>query len=454
MSNFEKIAGYEAEKKELEVLVDIFNNRQKYLDKGATLPKGLVVSGEGGMGKKLFLEVFAAACNMKIRRVDSAGALDGQDLFHRIRKAFIKGARSTEPSVIFIADIDKFLFGPQEALYDSRSAALLGQLNELLDGIERFGHVFFVITCKDHTLLPQSLLQTGRFDKSISLGFPTHPMRTAILQTYMDASSCSFSLTAEEIAGLTSGFSCAKLKVLVGECVFSSDGENRVEEALIREKVTQLESDVSVYDNADAGKIVQAVRNTGAFLVARDYNKGDYVLSLKEPTVSNCFLQGVLEEFGANDYWDDYEDDDDEDSCRPQINSGNPYSKNDFLAAITALLGGYAAEEIVLHKVHHTNAPGMRIINRILLRMAECGMLGLNLMYFDMRWREIPYSATFSERMDRAFEQTLEKCYTRAREIVVKNEQLIKRLAVVLSERGSLEKRECEEAIFEFGGIA
>ena len=105
MKNFDRIAGYEAEKKELEVLVDIFNNRQKYLDKGATLPKGLVISGEGGMGKKLFLEVFSAACNMKIRRVDSAGALDGQDLFHRKRRAFIKGARSTEPSVIFIADI-------------------------------------------------------------------------------------------------------------------------------------------------------------------------------------------------------------------------------------------------------------------------------------------------------------------------------------------------------------
>ncbi|MBR6727886.1 MAG: hypothetical protein IKM08_06805, partial [Clostridia bacterium] len=131
-----------------------------------------------------------------------------------------------------------------------------------------------------------------------------------------------------------------------------------------------------------------------------------------------------------------------------------PFSKNDLLATITALLGGYAAEEIILHKIHDTIAPSMRIVNRILLRMAECGMFGFSLMYIDLRWRELPYSAAYTERMDRTFEQTLQKCYEQARAIVCENERLIKKLAPALSKRGVIEKSECEELIFEFGGIA
>ena len=454
MNYLDRIAGYETEKRELQEIVEVLRNRQKYLDKGATLPKGLVISGDRGMGKKLFLEALSNECGMHVRKVDTVTALDGQDLFHRIRKAFIKGARSAEPSIVFIADIDKFFPDVPLELYDERSAALLTQLIDLLDGIERFGHVFFVITCKDRAALPPELVQTGRFDKSVSLGFPTLSMRTSILRMYMDASSCRFALDAEEIAKLTSGFSCLSLKTLVGECVFSSDEENRVGETLIREKVAQIEGVGAIGEQEDMSKIVHAVRNVGAFLVARDYNKGDYVLATKGPSVSNCFLQGLLKEFDANDYWDDLEDEDDEDACRPQLNPTYPYSKNDYLAAITALLGGYAAEEIVLHKVHDTIAPNMRIVNRMLLRMSECGMLGLNLMYFDMRWREVPHSANFSERIDRVFEQTLQKCYERAREIVTANINLIKKLSPILAARGSIEKAECDEIVFELGGIA
>ena len=180
MNYLDRIAGYEVEKRELREIVEILKNRQKYLDKGAALPKGLVISGDRGMGKKLFLEALSNECGMHVRKVDTVTALDGRDLFHRIRRAFIKGARSAEPSIIFIADIDKFFPDVPRELYDERSASLLTQLVDLLDGIERFGHVFFVITCKDLASLPPELVQTGRLDKSISLIFPTRLINDVI----------------------------------------------------------------------------------------------------------------------------------------------------------------------------------------------------------------------------------------------------------------------------------
>ena len=55
--------------------------------------------------------------------------------------------------------------------------------------------------------------------------------------------------------------------------------------------------------------------------------------------------------------------------------------------------------------------------------------------------------------MERAFIQIKEDCYEKAKEIVGKNEALIKKLVPVLIKRKSIEKSECEALIEEFGGI-
>ena len=70
MSSFNKIAGYEKEKAELATLVEIFNNRKKYLAKGATLPKGIIFYGEAGTGKTLFAEVLSNECSLNQIKID------------------------------------------------------------------------------------------------------------------------------------------------------------------------------------------------------------------------------------------------------------------------------------------------------------------------------------------------------------------------------------------------
>ena len=65
MKNFDRIAGYEAEKRELQALVEIFNHRTKYLEKGAHLPKGIIFYGEAGTGKTLFSQVLADECALR-----------------------------------------------------------------------------------------------------------------------------------------------------------------------------------------------------------------------------------------------------------------------------------------------------------------------------------------------------------------------------------------------------
>ncbi len=452
MKNFDRIAGYETEKKELEVLVDIFNNRTKYREKGASLPKGIIFYGDAGTGKTLFSQVLAAECALKTITVDIAKAVGAHDICRLTRKAFIKAARSHYPTMIFFDELDKVLPNESEEYYTDQSKAVLTQLLTLIDGMDTVDNIVFVATCNDYDALPESLRRPGRFDKKIRLGLPTYSSRVAILQMYMDASSCRFALNAENIAKLCAGFSCAALKTLVNECVLRSDEHNFIDETLVREKVAEIEGEDLVSEKNEIAKTVQAVHNIGCFLATTEYNKGDYLLSLKENTVCNAFLDSVISNFDY-DYDDEYEEYDEEDDERKSVGE-TPFSKNDFLAAITSLLAGYAAEELILHKTHDTLYSTMSIIDRILIRMAECGMLGWGLLYNDGHGGEPGYSQSFLERLEATFERIVTECYESAKVTVAQNERLIKKLLPILVKRESLEKSECEEIIFELGGIA
>ena len=52
------IAGYKEEKKELNEIINMINNYDKYKAKGVYLSKGLILSGKPGVGKTLFARVY------------------------------------------------------------------------------------------------------------------------------------------------------------------------------------------------------------------------------------------------------------------------------------------------------------------------------------------------------------------------------------------------------------
>lgn len=453
MSELNRIAGYEAEKRELQTLIEIFNNREKYREKGASLPKGIIFYGKSGTGKTLFAQVLAAECTLKVIKVDLPTAGE-QDVCRLIRKAFIKGARSRKPTMIFLDELDKLLPNQREEYCTDQSKAVLTQLLTLIDGMHTVDDIVFVATCNDYDDLPESLTRAGRFDKKIALGLPSFSSRTAILRLYANASSCQFALAAENIAKLCTGFSCAALKTLINECVLRSDEHNFISEELIREKVAEITDEDLVCKKSDASKSVQAARNIGSFLVSREYSKSDYLLSLNENTVCNVFLDSVIT--GINDEYDDYDDDEyddydvDDDDKKDEKTNDLPISKNDYLAAITALLGGYASEELLFHKTYNTLDHSMRSIKYIFCEMEECGMLGWRMTF---KCDHSDCSSDLMEREEALFEQIVTECYEAAKATVTKNERLIKELIPVLIRRESIEKEECEQILAGLGGV-
>lgn len=455
MRAFDKIAGYPREKEELQKLAEIFSNREKYERKGAVLPKGIIFYGPAGTGKTLFAEVLAEECSLEKINISISDSASEGDICKQIRKAFLQGSKRKAPVMIFFDELDKVLPNERERYYSDRSKTVLAQLLTLIDGMEKVNNIVFVATCNDYYALPESITRAGRFDKKICLGLPDNATRTAVLEMYMQSSPAKFEMSPESIAKLTSGFCPAALKTLVNDCILMSDENNYITEDLIRRKINEISEEDLPAERSEQSYTVDAVRNLGGFLIARAYCNSDYVLTVEEDSVCNGFLESIIDDeeydYDDDDYDDDDYEDDDDDEDEDEQSSFSIYSKADFLAAVTALLGGFAAQELLLGKTYSNLHGRVTDINNLLFRMSACGMLGFDVCYDSCR--VLPYSEKFRERTETVFTKIIEECFEKAKEHLQRNITLLQKLVPVLASRKSIDKCECEALIEEFGGI-
>lgn len=463
--NFDSIAGYETEKEELKRLCEIFNNREKYEKKGAKLPKGIIFYGEAGTGKTLFSKVMASVCGLEVFKIDLGDVENESAICRHIKKTFIKAAKRKEPTMIFFDEMDKVLPNGYEDYYTDRSKTILTQLLTLIDGMDSAGNIVFVATCNNYDALPETLTRPGRLDKKIGIGEPTYASRVEILKMYAQKSSCRFEMTMEDMAKLCAGFSCAALETLVNECILQSDEDGVISESLIRERFFEIKNEDIPRERSAVDDTVRACRNVGAFVVAKAFNDGNYVLSLDCDSVCNDFFNGILSEYDSNyeddDYDedeedcedDDYEEDDEDDGENENALSCVYYTRVDFTNTITVLLGGYVAEELILHKIYDNVSSDLSLVDDLLFAMAKQGMFGLNLRYSEDRHKELPYSPERLEKLNHVFEEIIQDCYEQAKTILLKNETVIKKLIPYLVEQQILQAEECEKFSEEWGGI-
>ena len=105
MSEFDKIIGYEDIKRELKKLCDVVKNPDRYTKLGVTLPGGILLEGDPGLGKTLMAKCFIAEAGCKafvIRKEKPNG-----DFVKEIKEVFEK-AKSENSAIVFLDDMDKF----------------------------------------------------------------------------------------------------------------------------------------------------------------------------------------------------------------------------------------------------------------------------------------------------------------------------------------------------------
>jgi len=470
---FDNIAGYKTEKEELKRLCEVLSNRDKYLKKGAKMPKGIIFYGEAGTGKTLFAKVLADECGLHTFKIDIANLNSNAQICREIRKTFDKASKRKEPSMIFFDELDKLLPNDAEEYHTDQSKMVLTQLLTLIDGMNSSKNFIFVATCNGYGSLPDTLVRPGRIDKKINIGKPNFESRTEILKFYAGKSSCKFEITMEELAKLCIGFTCSALETLVNECIIQSDENNFVSKQLITKRILEVKQEDIPRESSGISDTINACRNLGYFVVARSFNDGKYLLDLNPDSLGNNFFNSILSEYDGDYYDDDYDEDYDDDFdieaedreideyieengddiLHEDVEGNKFFAKTDLLNTISVLCGGYVAEQIIFNKIYDNMRGEINNIYDILLNMSEQGMFGIENAYSSWRNGKLPFTPEFIGRINAIFEQTISECYQTAEKIVKNNKELIEKMIPVLVEKKYMDNTDCEPILQAFGGI-
>ena len=219
MRELDKVIGYEHVKRELYRIIDMFHNPEKYKALGVKIPKGVVLSGEPGIGKTLMAKSFMKESGRKefIIRKDRP---DG-DFVEHIRKTFDEAAENA-PAILLLDDMDKFA---NDDRYHRNSEEYV-TVQTCIDAIKD-KDVFVIATCNDTDNLPGSLLRSGRFDKSFEMEFPKGEDAEKIISFYLEGKMVSDDIDVKEIARFCEGHSCADLETIVNEAGIYAGYDNR-----------------------------------------------------------------------------------------------------------------------------------------------------------------------------------------------------------------------------------
>ena len=229
---FEMVAGLEEEKHELSELVDFLKNPKKFVEIGARIPKGVLLVGPPGTGKTYLAKAVSGEAGVPFFSISGS---DFVEMFvgvgaSRVRDLF-EQAKKNSPCIVFIDEID--------AVGRRRGAGLGGghdereqTLNQLLVEMDGFGineGVIIVAATNRPDILDPALLRPGRFDRRVVVGRPDVKGREAVLKIHAKGKKVAKDVDLGVIAHTTAGFTPADLENLLNEAALLAARVNKSE---------------------------------------------------------------------------------------------------------------------------------------------------------------------------------------------------------------------------------
>ena len=338
---FSEVAGMDEAKVEVQEIIDILKDPQKFQKLGGKIPKGVLLVGPPGTGKTLLARAIAGEAGVPFLSISGS---DFVEMFvgvgaSRVRDLFEQGKKNA-PCIIFIDEID--------AVGRHRGAGLGGghdereqTLNQLLvemDGFESNEGVILVAATNRPDVLDPALLRPGRFDRMVVIPRPDLNGRIGVLKVHTQKIKLAPHVDIESIARGTPGLSGAELANLVNEAALLAGrlGKTQVENddfERAKDKILMgLERKSMLI--SDEEKKNTAYHEAGHTMVARLIPGTDPVH--KVSIIPRGMALGVTLQLPTADRYS--------------------YDREHLLNNIAILLGGRAAEEIALQ--HMTTGAG------------------------------------------------------------------------------------------------
>lgn len=227
---FADIAGNKEAKQELQEVVDFLKNPKKFLDIGAKIPKGVMLTGAPGTGKTLMARAVAGEAHVPFFHLSGSEFVE---MFvgvgaSRVRDLFAL-AKEKSPAIIFIDEIDAVgrVRGTGVGGGNDEREQTLNQILVEMDGFEPSQKVIVIAATNRSDVLDPALLRPGRFDRRVTLDLPDRADRLAILQVHARKKPFAEDVNLQVIAERTPGFSGADLASLMNEAAILAAREDR-----------------------------------------------------------------------------------------------------------------------------------------------------------------------------------------------------------------------------------
>jgi len=441
---FSDVAGIDEAKAELEEVIEFLRDPKKFTRLGGRIPKGLLLVGPPGTGKTLLAKAIAGEADVPFLTISGS---DFVEMFvgvgaSRVRDLFTQ-AKKNAPCIIFIDEID--------AVGRHRGAGLGGghdereqTLNQLLvemDGFESNEGVILVSATNRPDVLDPALLRPGRFDRQVVVPLPDVKGREMIFKVHSRKTTLADDVEFSILARGTPGASGADIENLVNEAILRAarSGKEKVELAdfdFARDKVLMGAERKSLVIS-DEEKKNTAYHESGHALIARLLPGSDPIH--KVTIIPRGRALGLTQQL--------------------PVDEKHTYPKKFLLTNIKILLGGRAAEELVLGDFTTGAGNDIERATHLARKMVcEWGMSSvMGPLSYGGKEEQIflgrefathkDYSEETAKRIDGEISTIVNGCYDHAKKILLENMETLNRLANELLEKEVLNTAELDAII-------
>ncbi len=430
---FEDIAGLEEEKNELVEIVGFLKNPKKFRDMGAKIPRGVLLCGKPGTGKTLLAKAVAGEAGVPFI------AMSGSEFIEmfaglgasRVRKLFSK-AKKLSPCIVFIDEIDAIgsrRTGGSGA--ESENNQTLNQLLVEMDGFETDNAVIVLAATNRPEMLDKALLRPGRFDRQITVAPPDIKGREQILKIHAKDKKFADDIDLADIADDTAGFTGAELSNILNEAAIIATVNDH--EAIQKDDLEEAIKKVTVGLQKTSRLMSEKDKKLTAY-----HEAGHAIVSKFLPTVTDVKEISIIPRGVAGGYTM-YKSDEDK----------YYMSKTEMEEKLISLLGGRAAERLVLNDISTGASNDIEVATKIARNMITVyGMsdtLGPISLVVDTPEELRLFGHNIEDEIGTEIKTIIDTAYVRAQQILNANMEKLHQIAQILLEKETITQEEFEQ---------
>ena len=424
---FADVAGLDEPVEELHEISEYLANPARFASMGAAVPKGILLSGPPGCGKTLLARAVAGESEVPFFSISGS---DFVEMFVGVGAARIRDlfevAKESVPAIVFIDELDAVGRGRLAVGGQDEREATLNQLLVEMDGFESGSGVVVIAATNRIDVLDPALLRPGRFDRRVTVDLPDLRGRVGILAIHASGKPLAADVDLSNIAKRTAGFSGADLANVINEAALLAArardpeiGTSHLVEAIER-VLAGPQRRSRILGPEDRFRL--AVHEAGHAVASTALDAGDAVERV------SIISRGQA---GGSTWF---------------VPEGDQVmvTRSTLLARITYLLGGRAAEQLLVSEVSSAAEDDLDRATKLArwmvarLGMSELGPISVHAVN-DVDEAVPPASAELLGRIDAEASRILEEAGSRAAEVLRAHRPVLEALVAKLVESESLD---------------